>query len=175
MIRFFLRYLLPALVFVGAVSFGIHKHNEGIRAVAVEDALKKERAQTQPVIALLADWVVDRDKKIKARDDAYNHEFSRQKEEAKGKQKIYDKVMAQNEALKKQAKTAIPSAAAMADGVRVVDSVVNTACTGDSDAPRRLGIALKQCESDLNRQLEATAEAAGIAAEAIAAARALKN
>lgn len=48
MLAFFLRYVLPALVLTGTVSFGVHKYNDGIREKAVAAALVKERAVTTP-------------------------------------------------------------------------------------------------------------------------------
>lgn len=50
----FLRYVLPALVLTGSVSFGVHKYNDGIRAKAVKAALIEERALTTPLLNDLA-------------------------------------------------------------------------------------------------------------------------
>jgi hypothetical protein len=46
----FFRYVLPALVLTGAVSFGVHKYNDGVREKAVASALVKERAITAPLL-----------------------------------------------------------------------------------------------------------------------------
>lgn len=53
MLGLFLRYALPALVLTGAVSFGVHKYNDGIREKAVAAALVKERAVTTPAFNAL--------------------------------------------------------------------------------------------------------------------------
>ena len=172
----FLRYVLPALVLAGTVSFGVHKYNDGIRDKAVTAALVKERATTKPVITELAKRVADRDATIEAKDDAYKFEHARQTAEAAHKNKLYNEVVKQNAKLSKQVNTAIPSPEFVADGVRNLTTASgDSACPGDSDDRRRLGAAIAQCETDLNRQLRATETATDIAIKALAAARALKN
>ena len=54
MLGLFLRYILPALVLTGTVSFGVHKYNDGIREKAVAAALAEERAVTTPLLNTLA-------------------------------------------------------------------------------------------------------------------------
>ena len=54
MLGLFLRYVLPALVFTGTVSFGVHKYNDGIREKAVEAALKTERTKTDAAFLKIA-------------------------------------------------------------------------------------------------------------------------
>lgn len=54
MLGLFLRYVLPALVFTGTVSFGVHKYNDGIREKAVAAALAEERTVTTPLLNTLA-------------------------------------------------------------------------------------------------------------------------
>lgn len=172
----FLRYVLPALVFTGAVSFGVHKYNDGIREKAVAVALKDERAITKPVIDELAKRVAARDATIEAKDKAFKLEETRQIEVAAAKQKLYNNLIAQNAKLSKLQNSAIPSPEFVADGVRSLTAAGgDSTCPADSDDRRRLGAAIAQCEADLNRQLRATETATDIATKAVAAARALRN
>lgn len=176
MLALFLRYVLPALVLTGAVSFGVHKYNDGIRAEAVAAALKDERAKTEPIIKELAKRVADRDATIEAKDATYKMEHDRQTAAATAKQKLYNNLIAQNAKLSKLQNTAIPSPEFVVDGVRNLTAASgDTTCAADSDDRRRMGAAIAQCEADLNRQLRATETATDIATKALAAARALKN
>lgn len=176
MIGLLLRYVLPALVLTGAVSFGVHKYNDGIRVKAVDAALVKEHAITAPVIKRLGEWVADRDATIAAKDAAFKKEHDRQIEVAKGKQKLYNNLVIQNAKLSKQINTTIPSPQFVADGVRnLIAAGGDSACAADSDDRRRLGAAIAQCEADLNQQHRATEIATDIAVKALAAARALRN
>lgn len=163
-------------VVLAGLWFGvISPYNNWVTDKAVESALADERAEKQPVIDKLAKWVADRDKIIEAKDKAFKTEHDRQKEEAKGKQKLYAKVLEQNAKLSKLQNAAIASPEFVADGVRELTAASgDSTCAADSDDRRRLGAAIAQCETDLNRQLRATETATDIATKALAAARALR-
>lgn len=169
--------IVGALGVVALLWFGvINPYNNWVTDKAVESALAEERAEKQPVIDELAKRVADRDATIEAKDKAFKTEHDRQKEEAKGKQKLYAKVLEQNAKLSKLQNAAIPSPEFVANGVRELTAASgDSTCAADSDDRRRLGAAIAQCETDLNRQLRATETATDIATKALAAARALRN
>lgn len=176
MLDLFLRYILPALVFAGTLSFGVHKYNDGIREKAVAAALKDERAITQPVIDELAKRVADRDSAIDEINAVSKAEKLRQQEQLELKQKGYDHAIANTKTLKNRLD-------AMRGNDADFERLLNNTTTANGspaeaslgDRYERLETAHQQCERDIRHFAETAAGTIERLGAAVAAIDALKN
>lgn len=176
MLALFLRYVLPALVLTGAVSFGVHKYNDGIREKAVAQALKDERAITDPVFKKLAANFNALQGTFENITAASNAERERRIAEIDKKTKELGYALAQNKTLKADL-AKLHGVSAELD--RVLDTIasINHSTSGASASARlkQLGNAHQQCERALRESDSDLAETLGRLDEALAVVRALKN
>lgn len=167
---------LLALAVVAALCwYAVHSYNSYVSQKAVDKALVEERAVTKPKIEKLTAALATSKAEVKARDEASAAERARQVAEAALKTKLYNEVVKQNANLSAKLKSSFIAADTLAGQLRDITARSRTACASGSDYPRRLGEALAQCETDLGRLIGETEATAAIAADALAAARALKN
>lgn len=166
--------IIGAAVVLAGLLWAWHAFTGYVSAERVQEALVKERAVTTPKIDKLTTDLATANAAIAAKDAAATAELAKQTAEATQKQKLYDNLVKQNANLSAKLKSSFIATDTLAGQLRDITARSGAACAGQSDYPRRLGDALAQCETDLNRQLRATEEAGAIAADALAAARALR-
>lgn len=192
MFGLFLRYVLPALVFTGVVSFGVHKYNDGIREEAVAAALIKERAVTTPLLNDLAGKfirlgaqfkdiesnIIQTRKQAKADADAA---LAKEKERAdqatsryKGQVRIVKEMAADRQAVLVDFNQ-LPDSMWNIDDIAAAHDGSSAGIVRLSGYTRRLIKRYQSCERDLNEVIGVAAQAVDRAAIRGAAVEALKR
>ena len=192
MLGLFLRYVLPALVFTGTASFGVHKYNDGIREKAVAAALAEERAVTTPLLNTLAsDFkslttqikgittnIIETRKQAKADADAA---LAKEKDRAdqataryKGQVRVVKEMAADRQAVLVDFDK-LPNSMWNYDDFSAANDSGSTGIVRLSGYTRRLIKRYESCERDLNTAIGVAAAAVDRAAIRGAAVEALKR
>lgn len=192
MLGLLLRYVLPALVFTGTVSFGVHKYNDGIRQKAVAAALAEERSVTTPLLNTLAsDFtsltaqikgittnIIETRKQAKADADAA---LAKEKDRAdqataryKGQVRVVKEMAADRQAVLVDFDK-LPNSMWNYDDFSAANDSGSTGIVRLSGYTRRLIKRYESCERDLNTAIGVAAAAVDRAAIRGAAVEALKR
>ena len=171
MTTFLLTRILPLLVIFGVAAFGVHKYNDGLREDGRIEGRAGAKAESDPVIQTLAEWVVDRDAMLAKIAD----EQKKLGDIVVIKQKELNNALSQNKAFSADL---AKLRGADAEFNRVLNTIsgINSNASGASASARlvQLGAAHSQCERALRESDSDLADTLGRLDEALSVVRALK-